>query len=434
VDWDAAGAALGESLDAYHALVVIGVDPVATGRVAIAIGRAQAMKRRVAVGDLFAESPPIQELVQTEDPHGLVDSFLYGVSLSRIAYAVPDAGQLFVMPSGTEPPVYEEILPNPRWHRLTAGFKEVGALLLLAAPASAPHIEDLVAATDGAILIGDGVPRNLPVVHVISSVRETPAKGVETPESVAVVAPRPRWRTRRAGMYAGLGLTFLLALLAGWLATRPLARDVHGGVKNPDTTKPLAGAAPAVRPDTAGVPSGEVGSVMPLTDTVVVNPADSAQAAAFAIELMAANTQAGAILKLQQDGNHLPAATFAPVLDGQGSQWFKVIGGAAIERAGAESLLIALRKQKLVEPAGGSIVRLPYAFLIDSGLPAAAVPEMIGINRDRGIPAYALKQDNGKAWLLVGAFATVEQSQLYLETLRASGTRPVLVYRKGRTF
>ena len=33
-----------------------------------------------------------------------------------------------------------------------------------------------------------------------------------------------------------------------------------------------------------------------------------------------------------------------------------------------------------------------------------------------------------------GAFATVEQSQLYLETLRASGTQPVLVYRKGRSF
>ena len=56
-------AALGDSLDEYNALVVIGVDPVATGRVAVAIGRAQAMKRRVAVGDLFAESPPIQELV-----------------------------------------------------------------------------------------------------------------------------------------------------------------------------------------------------------------------------------------------------------------------------------------------------------------------------------------------------------------------------------
>ncbi|HEX8942769.1 MAG TPA: hypothetical protein VF785_06485, partial [Gemmatimonadaceae bacterium] len=116
-DWEAAGRDFGESLSGYSALVVIGIDPVATGRVAIGLGRAQAAHRRVAVGDLFAESPPIQELVSTDDPHGLVDSFLYGVSLSRIAYPVPDAGQLFVMPSGTEPPTYEEILPNPRWQR-----------------------------------------------------------------------------------------------------------------------------------------------------------------------------------------------------------------------------------------------------------------------------------------------------------------------------
>jgi hypothetical protein len=56
------------------------------------------------------------------------------------------------------------------------------------------------------------------------------------------------------------------------------------------------------------------------------------------------------------------------------------------------------------------------------------------MNRDRGIPAYALKQDNGTSWLLVGAFESVEQSQLFAAKLRASGTRPVLVYRKGRLF
>src|SRR3569833_581063 len=148
---------------------------------------------------------------------------------------------------------------------------------------------------------------------------------------------------------------------------------------------------------------------------------------------MSTNTQAGAILKLQKDGNHLPAATFAPVLDAQGSQWFKVIGGAAAERAAAESLLIELRKQKVVDPTGGSVVRLPYAFLIDSG-PPTAVPEMVGMYRDHSIPAYALKQENGLAWLLVGAFPSIEQSQLYLETLRASVKQPALVYRNGRTF
>jgi hypothetical protein len=371
--------------------------------------------------------------VHTDDPHGLVDSFLYGVSLSRIAYAVPDSGQLFVMPSGTEPPDYGDILPNPRWHRLTAGFREVGALLVLAAPASAPHIEDLVAATDGAILIGDVVPSNLPVVRVISSVRETPAKGVETPEPASVVVPKRRWPSKRVGMMAGLGLTFALAVLAGWLATRPFVRDPRHAPRSADTTKGVA-ATTTVRPDTAVVPSGETAPVTPLTTAVVQNPADSAEAAAYGIELMAMNTQAGAILKLQQDGKDLPAATFAPVPDAQGSPWYKVITGAAVERAGADSLLAELRKRKVVDAASGTVVRLPFAIRIDSGLPPAAMPELIGMNRDRGIPAYALRQEDGKYWLLVGAFASIDQAQTYLETLRASTTQPVLVYRKGRTF
>ena len=430
VDWEAAAIALGDSLDSYHALVVVGVDPVATGRVAVAIARSQAMKRRVAVGDLFAESPPIQELVNSEDPHGIVDSFLYGVSLTKIAQPVPDSGQLFVMPSGTEPPVYEEILPNHRWQRLAAGFREVGALLILAAPANAPHIENLVAATDGAILVGDGVPAKLPVVRVISSVRETPAKGFEMPQ----LPPPSRWTRKRLGVIAGVVLAVALAGIAGWLAMRPFASTVRRIGPKPDTTKGVAAMAPAIRPDTAVVASGVGDSVIALTPPLVENPEDSAQAAGYSIELMAANTQAGAILKLQQDGLKLPGATFSPVLDAQGSQWFKVIAGASVQRAAAESLLTNLRKQKLLDPTSGSVVRLPFAFLIDTDLPPAAVPELIGMNRERGIPAYALRQENGTSWLLVGAFESVEQSQLYAETLRSSGLRPVLVYRKGRIF
>ena len=117
-DWEAAGEELGDTLGSYHMIVVAGTDSVTTGRVPCGIARMQSMNRRVAVGDLFAESPPIRELIQTDDPHGIVDSFLYGVSLSRIAYPVPGPGELFAMQSGTEPPDYEEILPNRRWHRL----------------------------------------------------------------------------------------------------------------------------------------------------------------------------------------------------------------------------------------------------------------------------------------------------------------------------
>ena len=380
-----------------------------------------------------------------------MDSFLYGVSLTKIAYEVPGAGQLFVMPSGTEPPDYEEILPNPRWHRLTAGFQEVGALLILAAPASAPHLEELVAATGGAVLVGDAVPRKLPVAAVVASVREPKGADVAAkPESEAAAptapAPSPapqgqasfwtRARTRiserRAAAIGGIVLTLALAAVAAWLAYRPLAGGPARLGSKPDSAHPAANVLAATDSAARDSSSDSTASGALLATPRVANPADSAQAAAFGVELMAANTQAGAILKLQQDGKALPAATFAPVLI-QGARWFKVIGGAYTTRAGADSLLAALGQQKKLL-GGESVVRLPYAFLIDSGVSPAAVPAMIEEYANSGRPIYGLLQPNGKAWLLAGAFESPEQSAMYAESLRAAGTTPVLVYRKGRTF
>lgn len=434
-DWEAAGHELGESVGEYHALVIVGVDPVTTGRVAVGVARAQAQRRRVALGDLFAESPPIQELVTSDDPHGLVDSFLYGVSLSRIAYEVPDAGQLFVMPSGTEPPTYEEILPNPRWERLAAGFREVGALLVLALPASAPHIEDLVAAMDGAILVGDGVPRKLPVSSVVGTVREPRADAAPLAPVIATAAKRPWTRQRKWAAVAGAVLTLLLAGVALWLAYRPLAGNGGhprvGGKPNSIRPKNVLGLNrdTTVRRDSAG----DTASGPTIAVPRVTNPGDSAAAAAFGVELVTANTQTGAILILQEDGKNLPAATFSPVLV-QGSRWFKVIGGAFPTRAGADSLLAVLRRRKLVDSTSGSVVRLPFAFLIETKVRPEAVAGMIASHADHGLPVYALRQDDGTAWLLAGAFESIDQASLYAETLRASGIPPVLVYRKGRMF
>jgi len=175
-------------------------------------------------------------------------------------------------------------------------------------------------------------------------------------------------------------------------------------------------------------PAAQTATVVPR----VTNAADSAQAAVYAVELMAANTQAGAILKLQKDGKKLPAATFAPVVI-QGARWFKVVSGAFANRTDAESLLAELRRQKVLDAGRGSVVQVPFAFLIDS-VTASAVPGMIATYVERGEPVYALKQDDGTAWLLAGAFESREQASGYAESLRASGITPVLVYRKGRTF
>src|SRR5215467_14698294 len=119
-DWEAAGLGLGESLNLHHTIVVVGHSPDQTGLVALGIARAQAAHRRVTVGDLFADSPPIRSLIHDEDAHGLVDAISYGISLTRITRAVAGESRLFVMPSGTEPPDYQELFSSPRWARLTS--------------------------------------------------------------------------------------------------------------------------------------------------------------------------------------------------------------------------------------------------------------------------------------------------------------------------
>ena len=439
-DWESAGRELGEKLGEYNAVVVVGLDPATTGRVAIGVARAQAAHRRVAVGDLFAESPPIQELVHSDDPHGIVDSFLYGVSLTKIAYRVPEAGQLYVMPSGTEPPSYEEILPNPRWHRLAAGFREVGALLVLAAPATAPHIEKLVAATDGAVVIGEPMDSKIPVARVIASVREPRLHRTPTPGTgVARVTPAkpplppsmrfPSMRLpssgvsrRRVAAFAGIGLTVLAAGVAAWLAYRPLAGSSRPSRHEPDCAKLAAAGTPCQPParqatvamtlDSARSDSSRDSSRAPVvvpSVPQVSNPNDSAAAMSFAVQLTAANTQAGAILKWQEDRKILPAPTFSPaVVDG--IRWFKEVCGAFAKSESADSLLAALRQRKLLKPGTGNIVRLPFAFRIDSGVPATAVQAMVAAYGDHGQPVYALRQTDGTAWLLVGAYESPEQA------------------------
>ena len=490
-DWENAGRELGASLSDYSALVVIGTDPVTTGQAAVGIARAQAMHRRVAVGDLFAESPPIQELVQTEDPHGLVDSFVYGVSLSRVAYPVRNSGELYVMPSGTEPPTYEEILPNPRWHRLAAGFREVRALLVLAAPAGAPHLAELVAATDGAILIGDAEP-DISDAVVIASLREparfrvsgttaarasgaaprvsgtaarmsgaTPRVSGATPATPATptatpAVPMARFSAKHTekrrriptAAVAGIVLTVGLTTAAVWIAARPLGKS--GPDRSDQTECDSTQSAPCVAPPQSPAmltpprdggkretvtTSGSVARVPTGPAAKIANPADSVSAAAYAVELSIHNTQAAAILDVQTDGKRMPAMTFSPFIVDTG-RWFKVVTGAFTNKAEAESLLIRLNRQKMLR-GGEHVVRLPFAILIDSVSAAAApsaVPGMLASYADQGKPVYALRQSNGSAWLLIGAFESPEQASVNMESLRASEGSPKLVYRKGRPF
>src|SRR5918992_6055319 len=122
-DWETEGRRLGAALDHFHAIVVVGDDEAATAKVAVGIGRSQASVRRVVLGDLLGEAAPIQALLQNDDPHGLFDSFEYGISLGKVTHEVHGAGRLAVVPSGTAPIDYPRLLNDPRWPRLASTFR-----------------------------------------------------------------------------------------------------------------------------------------------------------------------------------------------------------------------------------------------------------------------------------------------------------------------
>jgi hypothetical protein len=459
IDWLKEGRDLGATFDQINAVVVVGSDPVATALLALGIGRVQSQRRRVAIGDLLGESPPLQSLVEAEDPHGLVDTFLYGVSINRVAYQVNEPGELFIMPSGTSPIDYEELFRHPRWKRLAAGFREVGALLILAVPASAPHLRQLVDVSDGAVIVGDEVPGEVPVAQSLAWVRERSSAPmtvavVDAEEEIAPLPPppvlvTPRQGRRLAGWAAGVLLTLFLAGAGYWFAQRPFASERKGrtgvAASSPRATAATAGALAtdsAARADSLRRDSMARDSAAQLANLAVardsfpvllpVNSADSAGASAYAVVLESTTGLAGAIMDLQRQFRVLPATTYSLSLR---SRLFDVVSGAYPSRRSADSLLADLRARRILGPGAGTVVALPFAFLVEPNVPAAEVPARLQRRATaQAQPVYALRQPSGAANLYFGAFESPQQAALAVPAVRKAGLAPTLVYRIGRVF
>jgi hypothetical protein len=456
MDWTEEGRRIGATLDAFHAVIVAGTDPIATAQVALGIARVQAVHRRVALGDLLGEAEPLQSLVTDDDPHGLVDSFLYGVSLTKIARQVPDAGELFIMPTGTSPTDYDELFANPRWRRLIAGFREVGALLIVAAPAEAPRIHELVAATDGVVIVGDAVPAEVSVAQSLAWVRPrrgaptSIARGAESdatqPEAVAAPAaePTPPRASRRTAAVAGIVIAALIAALLFWFAQRPFASrpksERSAAADSASASRLTNGALVAerlaraqrdstVRDSAARTAAGAVADSFP--KLIPANPADSAAAAAYGILLAKYNTKSGVILDLNGRFDNVPAATFGVESP---TRFFLLLAGAYQTRTGADSLLVQLRSRNKLAQGFGSVIAYPLAFLVDSAVRAPEVRARVARWAARGQPVYALRQPDGTARLYYGAYSSAEQAALAVPQAREAGLAPTLVYRIGRVF
>jgi hypothetical protein len=446
------GMLIGAALDSAYLVLVLGDEPRRTALAALGIARAQARHRRVALGDLLGDAEPIQELLDGGDLHGLADSFVYGVSLNKIARPVPKFGDLYVLPSGSEVPAYEEIFTNARWTRLAAGFRETGALLVVAAPASAAHVADVVELADGAVIVGNVEPLGVGRDKVLGRVAAAALAPSPTPEpepepeptaDVRIVGPADepneplaerggrssRFAIRSRTMVLGVSLAVVLAALGLWLAARPLASGHEPLWLRRRRTADAAGTMPArldsVSGDSAARPRDT-------TALAPANVADSAAASAYSIIIARFNTLTGAQAWLQSQARDLPSPTFTPVRI-QGETWYAALAGSYTSRAEADSLLRALTAQGLSRADSSNIVRAPFAFLVDS-VNTDAVSRMLKYFADRGQPVYALRQPNGSARLYAGAFESPAQAALYVDAIRTSGIRPVLVYRIGRVY
>lgn len=251
---------------------------------------------------------------------------------------------------------------------------------------------------------------------------------------------------RRRKRIAALIVLAAIAVVIGsqWGRIRPLL------------PAPVAALFPGAAADSAGTPIGDsTGVISPvgqrsaadsafLADSArlasdsalaareplpVANPADSVRALRYAIYFATANTREAAMPEARILA--LPAVAMSPVPEGT-ELWYRVTVGAAGSRRTANAMLADLRARKVV--GAGSVLSVPYALRLADTVPIAAVPARLAEYETRGIVAYALRQANGRATIVTGAFESPKQANILADSLQRNGITPVLVYRTGRAF
>lgn len=449
--WENEGQRLAPLLDNVFAAVVAGADANAAAALAIGVARAQGARRRVAIADLVGECPPLEALNRSEDPHGIADSFLYGVSLNRIARQINEAGSVFLMPSGTESVAHEAVYANERWRRLAAGFHQVGALLLVVAVPGTPGFAELCTYVGALLPVGEtrfpmpaGIPIIAPPAPPAPAPPPAPPREKAKRAREAAIKDSSRQRTRLIAGAAVLG-AIAVGVGAFWQQILPIlpapvaalfapaaVNDTASMLVKPtpmDTSRQLDSAlldSARVMPDSL---RGDSAAGAAVTIPSIANPADSSLAARFAIFYTSANTRNEALADRRI--NAQPALAVSPVML-DGTEWFRVFIGASADKAGADMLLAQLRAAKLI--GGGNVTSVPFALRLEGGVAITSVSVRVAEYGKKGILVYALQQANGSATLYTGAFESPVQATTLADSLRTLGITPVLAYRTGRAF
>lgn len=421
--WADEGTRVASALNEVAAAIVTGRDPEAAAAVALGIARVHAPERRVAVADLVGG---LALLTPLDDQPGLLECLRDGEPISGIGQPLPGSPEVYVLPSGRGPIAERWVFESARWERLVAGFREVDALLLLVAPAGAPGLNALIARVDGVVAV-DLPPTEVRAWPLLATVDhpepELPPIPVRrTP--LEAMPPAVPARRRGQGRYILAGLALVAASVAGgnwWLRNRPVAAPVEVAAVDtiPLDTTPLPPEAPMVE----------------VTLGPLVNPSDSAIAAGFAVELVAANTLPSANSRLASLADFAPAKTISPVVIGTAARpWFHAIVGAWTQRREAEAWLASQRATGVMEATAGRVVTVPYALLLDDSLAVSETAAAVSRWESVGIRAYGLLQDDGRVRVFAGAFESASQAGWLASMLRDTGATPLLAYRTGRAF
>lgn len=431
--WEDEGRRIAAQLRDMHAVLIVGSSAEHSARVALGIARVESERRHVALGDLTGDAAPLYAVAGGEDAFGLTDCLRQGLPLNDIARPAPDRESLFILPAGSPPVACAEIIAHERWPKLVNGFTQAGALLMLVLPVDAPGIMALAAATGGVVLVD---------VPAVRARRLNVIATVTAPERVRneLRANADRGRQRNALIVIA---TVLLIGAAVWFSRKNVMAIYHAAITRgpvtPISPAPLPDAPPDAPPARAAAMPPAAPSVP--TDTVrltdPVNPADTSATAAFAVEVMAANTLAGANSFLADNAKETSrnSATVSPVtVGGSATVWYKVVVGASHDRAGADSLLAAMRRGKVLRSGEGRVVKVPYALVLANNIEQSNARSLHDSWLQRGFNSYVLVQNDGSARLLAGAFETTAQAAPLASALRAAGVTPVIAYRTGRTY
>jgi hypothetical protein len=407
---------------------------------------------RIVLADLQLEDPVLHERIGSENLEGVVDIFLYGASLARIARPVRGRG-FFLIPAGTYTPDPGAIYRHSRWPKLVAGFRDADASLLLFAPAQGTDLDALAEWVTEVVLLGEppsaaalepltrrGIPVRALVVGPSTAPPppDPPGRTGEATGPAAVAAPPPapaaelelelppppvRERPPHRGALGFLWLLLLVGLLAaaGFAASRyrPDLFPWASPRQAPAGEDTLA-LAPAARPGEP-TPAGQ-----PLLYSVQVKSFTSLTAARDQAEL---------------DRFRLRGAPFYVVPEEiQGILYYRILAGLAPDTAAATRLRDRLVQVGIVDPedAAGTWSLIQYTPLaFDLGAyPSAAEAGAVGDSLfEASIPSYVVEvpySDGSLRWHLYGgAYRDSVSAERLRQALAAAGARARLVARTG---